>query len=194
MLPYKQVQYSQRNLAANSMRKFIVSHDVNQNGAPIAYGTPMELRDVVMYCPSPSGQAQYMFFQRAIAVQILYLFSWVCQSNESTATADADKEPRSGPVVVLPRHEADMCALATGACTLVVRAEKEGAPVTMEVWGHHGVVRELQIPAGLHGAVLNDGWFSNGVAWDPAERRVAYVAEVRTLQHHVANLHPVDPW
>ena len=61
----------------------------------------------------------------------------------------------------------------------MVRAEKEGTPINLEVWGLHGVERELQVPAGLHGAVLNDGWFSNGVAWDPKEERLAYVAEVR---------------
>ena len=52
---YVQVQYTQRNLAANSMRKFIVSHNVNQFGAPITYGMPMELKDVILYTPSPSG-------------------------------------------------------------------------------------------------------------------------------------------
>ena len=66
-----------------------------------------------------------------------------------------------------------------GRRTLVVRADKEGTPVSLEVWGHHGVDRELQVPVGLHGPVLNDGWFSTGAAWDPTEQRVAYVAEVR---------------
>lgn len=61
----------------------------------------------------------------------------------------------------------------------MVRAEKEGTLINLEVWGHHGVQRELQVPAGLHGAVLNDGWFSSGVAWDLTEERIAYVAEVR---------------
>ena len=70
----------------------------------------------------------------------------------------------------------------------MVRAEKEGTLINLEVWGHHGVQRELQVPAGLHGAVLNDGWFSSGVAWDLTEERIAYVAEVR------GPLAPVHPF
>ncbi len=70
------------------------------------------------------------------------------------------------------------CAGHAGQRTLVVRAEKEGTPVALELWGRHGVERELQVPAKLHGSVFNDGWFASGAAWDAREERIAYVAEV----------------
>ena len=65
-----------------------------------------------------------------------------------------------------------------GQMVLVVRAGKESTSTVLELWESSRVIAELQIPAKLHGSVFNDGWFSSGAAWDPAERRIAYVAEV----------------
>ena len=51
----------------------------------------------------------------------------------------------------------------------------------LELWESSQLAAELQVPAKLHGSVYNDGWFSTGAAWDPAETKVAYVAEVTAL-------------
>ena len=53
------------------------------------------------------------------------------------------------------------------------------AGVLLELWEGGRLVRELQVPKALHGAVVNDGWFSRGAAWSDDERRICYVAEVR---------------
>jgi hypothetical protein len=39
------------------------------------------------------------------------------------------------------------------------------------------LLQELLVPKALHGSVINDGWFSRGAAWSPAEDVVVYVAE-----------------
>lgn len=49
----------------------------------------------------------------------------------------------------------------------------------LEVWGGGRLLRDLSVPAPLHGAVYNDGWFAAGAAWSPDEQRIAYVAEAR---------------
>ena len=61
----------------------------------------------------------------------------------------------------------------------MVRAGKDSMSTVLEVWESSQLAAELQVPAKLHGSVYNDGWFSTGAAWDPAETKVAYVAEVR---------------
>ena len=53
----QQVQYSQRNMAANAQRKYVVTHFVNGvSEAMNANGVPVELKDVILYSPSPSGR------------------------------------------------------------------------------------------------------------------------------------------
>lgn len=66
---------------------------------------------------------------------------------------------------------------AAGKRALVVRTGKEGTSVVLEIWGGQSLIRELHVPAKVHGSIFNDGWFSAGVAWDSAEQRIAYVAE-----------------
>ena len=34
----------------------------------------------------------------------------------------------------------------------------------LEVWGGGRLLRDLSVPAPLHGAVYNDGWFAAGAA------------------------------
>ena len=72
-------------------------------------------------------------------------------------------------------HDVAWCA---GQMVLVVRAGKDATSTVLELWESSRVIAELQIPAKLHGSVFADGWFSNGAAWDHAESRIAYVAEV----------------
>jgi acylaminoacyl-peptidase len=48
--------------------------------------------------------------------------------------------------------------------------------VILELWGGGRVLREVEVPASVHGPAYADGWFE-GVAWSSAEDHVAYVAE-----------------
>ncbi|CAG9467337.1 unnamed protein product [Pedinophyceae sp. YPF-701] len=65
----------------------------------------------------------------------------------------------------------------SGRHMLVVRGGSTKDPTILEIWGGGRLMRELEVPATIHGAVYNDGWFSDGAAWSPDETRVAYVAE-----------------
>ena len=53
-----QALYSQRNIAANAQRKYVVSYTVVGSGGRLSVvpGTPVELKDVLLYSPSPSGE------------------------------------------------------------------------------------------------------------------------------------------
>ena len=57
-----QALYSQRNLAANAQRKYTVSYTVvkQESSMKIVPGTPVELKDILIYAPSPSGMC-YIF-------------------------------------------------------------------------------------------------------------------------------------
>lgn len=51
----------------------------------------------------------------------------------------------------------------------------------VEVWGGGRLLKELQVPTALHGAVYADGWFGDGVvSWSHDESKIAYVAEQPT--------------
>lgn len=51
-----QVQYNQRNLAANKMRKYLETYALGARGATEAtQSLPIELRDTLLFAPSPSG-------------------------------------------------------------------------------------------------------------------------------------------
>ncbi len=52
-----QALYAQRNIAANAQRKYLVSYTVVNTGGDMSVvpGHPVELRDVLLYAPSPSG-------------------------------------------------------------------------------------------------------------------------------------------
>ena len=63
-----------------------------------------------------------------------------------------------------------------GKRSLVVR--KGDDAVLLEVWGGGRLLKELSVPAAVHGSVYNDGWFASGADWSADENRVAYVAEV----------------
>ncbi|EIE20682.1 alpha/beta-hydrolase [Coccomyxa subellipsoidea C-169] len=51
-----QVQYSQRNLAANAQRKYTVPYMFPASSGEAVPGFPMELKDVLLFSPSPSGK------------------------------------------------------------------------------------------------------------------------------------------
>ncbi|CAI5979169.1 unnamed protein product [Closterium sp. NIES-65] len=53
---------------------------------------------------------------------------------------------------------------------------KEAGAVKLEVWGAGRLLREVHVPATVHGGVYADGWFE-GVSWNEDETCVAYVAE-----------------
>ena len=70
-----QALYSQRNLAANAQRKFTVSYTAVKQGKgmKIVPGTPVELKDILVYAPSPSGTPYLLFFRmRAVLVSCSY--------------------------------------------------------------------------------------------------------------------------
>lgn len=52
-----QALYSQRNIAANAQRKYAVSYTIMSTGGDMSIvpGHPVELKDVLIYAPSPSG-------------------------------------------------------------------------------------------------------------------------------------------
>ncbi|CAI5968409.1 unnamed protein product [Closterium sp. NIES-64] len=70
----------------------------------------------------------------------------------------------------------------SGGRLLVVRngepgvGGKEAGAVKLEVWGAGRLLREVHVPATVHGGVYADGWFE-GVSWNEDETCVAYVAE-----------------
>jgi acylaminoacyl-peptidase len=57
-----------------------------------------------------------------------------------------------------------------------------GGGVLLELWEGGRMVKELLAPKALHGAIVNDNWFSRGAAWSPDETRVCYVAEAPPTQ------------
>jgi len=51
-----QVQYSQRKMAANAQRKYTVPYQLGAlDSVRTRSGFPMELKDVLLFSPSPSG-------------------------------------------------------------------------------------------------------------------------------------------
>jgi acylaminoacyl-peptidase len=69
----------------------------------------------------------------------------------------------------------------SGQRMLVVRQETgenaKDKPTTIEVWGGGRLLKEVEVPPTIHGAVFNEGWFAKGCAWNMDETRVVYVAE-----------------
>lgn len=69
----------------------------------------------------------------------------------------------------------------SGQKLLVVRngdsTGKNGpSPTKLEVWSSAQLVKEILVPASVHGSVYADGWFE-GVSWSQDDLYVAYVAE-----------------
>ncbi|MCO5587770.1 hypothetical protein L7F22_041722 [Adiantum nelumboides] len=69
----------------------------------------------------------------------------------------------------------------SGQKLLVVRnsdstSKNGGNPTKLEVWTSAQLVKEILVPASIHGSVYADGWFE-GVSWSHDESYVAYVAE-----------------
>lgn len=89
----------------------------------------------------------------------------------------------ASPPQELPSSLLFSAAAPSGNRVLVARsAEGKGnkpSGAVLELWRGARMELELQIPASLHGPILNDGWFASGAAWSSDETRVAYVAEVR---------------
>jgi acylaminoacyl-peptidase len=89
-----------------------------------------------------------------------------------------------GPPLEL-RDAAAYAPAPSGRRSLVVRAAPasgggdngSGGAMILEVWDRSRLLKELHVPAAMHGAIYNDGWFGSGAAWSPDERLVAYVAE-----------------
>jgi acylaminoacyl-peptidase len=102
-----------------------------------------------------------------------------------------------GPPLEL-RDAAAYAPAPSGRRSLVVRTapasggdNSSGGATILEVWDRSRLLKELHVPAAMHGAVYNDGWFGSGAAWSPDERLVAYVAEAppaaRTPEWGVVN-------
>jgi len=62
--------------------------------------------------------------------------------------------------------------------TFLVRTGDTPESVVLEIWEGPKCLKRLQVPATLHGSVLNDGLFSGGASWSNDETKIAYVAEV----------------
>ena len=71
-----------------------------------------------------------------------------------------------------------MADLTPGQKGFVVRAGSEDNSAALEIWGSGRLLKQLNVPKGLHGSVYNDGWFASGAAWSRDESCIAYVAEV----------------
>ncbi|KAG1675395.1 hypothetical protein FOA52_012314 [Chlamydomonas sp. UWO 241] len=51
------------------------------------------------------------------------------------------------------------------------------ASLVLQLWRDGRMASELLVPKGLHGGLINDGYFASGVAWAGSEDAVAYAAE-----------------
>ena len=49
----------------------------------------------------------------------------------------------------------------------------------LQLWRGGRLALELAVPKGLHGPLVNDGYFASGATWAADESVVAYTAEVR---------------
>ena len=58
-------------------------------------------------------------------------------------------------------------------------ADAASSSMTLQHWRDGRLVWELTVPKAVHGALVNDGYFSSGAAWASGEDKVAYTAEVR---------------
>eukprot|EP00197_Chlamydomonas_leiostraca_P007936 CAMPEP_0202863236 /NCGR_PEP_ID=MMETSP1391-20130828/3945_1 /ASSEMBLY_ACC=CAM_ASM_000867 /TAXON_ID=1034604 /ORGANISM="Chlamydomonas leiostraca, Strain SAG 11-49" /LENGTH=784 /DNA_ID=CAMNT_0049542847 /DNA_START=190 /DNA_END=2544 /DNA_ORIENTATION=- len=66
----------------------------------------------------------------------------------------------------------------SGRQQLAFKSGAEGCSMSLCMWNESRLLFELQVPKGLHGALVNDGYFAAGAAWSPGEDAVAYTAEV----------------
>lgn len=82
----------------------------------------------------------------------------------------------------LPADAVMISPSPSGRKMLVAKQASPKDPVTFEVWGGGRLLKEVVVPAALHGSVFNDGWFGDGTAWSSDETRVAYVAELPALE------------
>lgn len=65
----------------------------------------------------------------------------------------------------------------SGRRLLVVRNPTESEKqVVLELWGGGRLLREVEVPATLHGAVYTDGWLECAT-WSPDEKSIVYAAE-----------------
>ncbi|KAI5063870.1 hypothetical protein GOP47_0020540 [Adiantum capillus-veneris] len=95
------------------------------------------------------------------------------QEKEATCNWSAFPFELTGISLLLPS--------SSGQKLLVVRnsdsTPKNGAnPTKLEVWNSAQLVKEIWVPASIHGSIYVDGWFE-GVSWSHDESYVAYVAE-----------------
>ena len=60
-------------------------------------------------------------------------------------------------------------------------ADAASSSMTLQHWRDGRLVSELTVPKAVHGALVNDGYFSSGAAWASGEDKVAYTAEVRCV-------------
>ncbi|KAH7388425.1 hypothetical protein KP509_16G074800 [Ceratopteris richardii] len=56
---------------------------------------------------------------------------------------------------------------------------KNGSATKLEIWNSAQLMKEILVPASIHGSIYTDGWFE-GVSWSHDESYVAYVAEEST--------------
>ncbi|KAG0579472.1 hypothetical protein M758_4G100500 [Ceratodon purpureus] len=67
----------------------------------------------------------------------------------------------------------------SGERLLIVRnndAKTVASQAKLEIWGQGQLLKEMHVPASVHGSVYSDEWFQ-GVSWSENEDYIAYVAE-----------------
>lgn len=65
----------------------------------------------------------------------------------------------------------------------MIKSGGEGISIVLQLWSGGRLAWEIHAPKSLHGSLVNDGYFSKGVAWSPDESGVAYIAEVSAFGH-----------
>eukprot|EP00191_Tetraselmis_sp_GSL018_P007403 CAMPEP_0177612022 /NCGR_PEP_ID=MMETSP0419_2-20121207/20928_1 /TAXON_ID=582737 /ORGANISM="Tetraselmis sp., Strain GSL018" /LENGTH=750 /DNA_ID=CAMNT_0019108041 /DNA_START=128 /DNA_END=2378 /DNA_ORIENTATION=- len=115
------------------------------------------------------------FSQRAVPANKMRAFS-VSTALPGGWAADSNACCWSWPV-----ENSDSLMLSfspSGQKLLVVKAgAAEADSALLEIWSRGRLERSIAVPKALHGAPVNDGYFSTGASWSPDEERVVYTAE-----------------
>lgn len=191
------MQYSQRNLPANKVRKYTQSATIPEDysGGDLPQSPPTELADSALQSWSPSGTLGLTLIRMAThglrfvkqtsaaggpIAQVL-LGDWsIC-----VACSMRSMQPAS---VCLPEtcmslnsahaNSQPETASSAGQKGFIAKPGTDAESLTIEVWGRSRLLKQLKVPKKLHGPVYNDGWFGSGASWSLDEHLLAYVAEV----------------
>lgn len=151
------LQLQQRNLAANSQRRYLTSFLLNEavlEAGEVDASLPAEQAGALLYAPSPSGR------------RLL-----VARAGSGDASTGAPRvgagRPHAGAAQVLLLHGLPIQRFSRSAVAPhLTRAHFPHASPTphavLELWDRSRLLAELHVPKSLHGSVYNDGWFGTG--------------------------------